>query len=197
MKITPLATLRSTVRSSAESYYLHLAGAQQGPYTIPQIDHLLNSGLIGDETLYWCEGLDQWQPVTSLVVLRKKRKAWVKWVVAAGVLITLAVPVAIFGPVLVEGWQEANQHDFTSTAAYWRARDVVRSELRGQGTLVDFEAFDPGKVMMGERTAEVELSGTSIDLNRSAQPMVWRVPMEFNPEAEEWVGKLAPGAIAP
>ena len=55
---------------SPEVFYLHIQGEQRGPYTIPQIDHLLNSGLIAEETLYWREGLDQWQPVTSLVRLR-------------------------------------------------------------------------------------------------------------------------------
>ena len=53
---------------SPEIFYLHIHGEQRGPYTIPQIDHLLNSGLIAEETLYWREGLDQWQPVTSLVL---------------------------------------------------------------------------------------------------------------------------------
>src|SRR5882757_9467062 len=116
--------------NSPESFYLHLAGAQQGPYTIPQIDHLLNSGLIAVETLYWCEGLDQWQPVTTLVPLRKKPSRWVKPVVV------LAVPASIFGPVLLDGWHEANQHAYTESAAYWRARDVVRSELVKREALV-------------------------------------------------------------
>ena len=56
---------------SPEIFYLHLEGEQRGPYTAPQIDHLLNSGLIAEETLYWREGLEQWQPVTSLVKLRR------------------------------------------------------------------------------------------------------------------------------
>ena len=63
---------------SPEVYYLHIQGEQRGPYTIPQIDHLLNSGLIAEETLYWREGLEQWQPVTSLVSLRRKVNPWGK-----------------------------------------------------------------------------------------------------------------------
>lgn len=51
---------------SAENYYLHIHGEQKGPYTIPQITHLYRTGLIAAETLFWAEGMDQWQPVTEL-----------------------------------------------------------------------------------------------------------------------------------
>ncbi len=193
MKISPLATVRSAVRSSAEAYYLHLAGAQQGPYTIPQIDHLLNSGLIGEETLYWCEGLDQWQPVTSLVALRKQRTNWAKRALMAGVLVALLVPVLIFGPILIDGWQEANQHDFTSHAAYWRARDVVRAELHAHAQLIQFAGSAECPVVMGANSAEVALRGVVTDAAGHATPTEWRVAMVFDPEAEEWSG----GSFAP
>jgi hypothetical protein len=38
------------------------------------------------ETLYWCEGLDQWQPVTSLVALREKLDRSQRQACFAGVL---------------------------------------------------------------------------------------------------------------
>ena len=122
--------------NSPEVFYLHLDGAQRGPYTIRHIDHLLNSGLIAQETLYWREGLEQWQPVTELVVVRKTPNPWKKLRWVAVVLVGLAVPVAIFGPVVAEGWREANQHVFTENAAYWRARDVVRNQALPAGALV-------------------------------------------------------------
>lgn len=175
--------------NSPESFYLHLAGAQQGPYTIPQIDHLLNSGLIAVETLYWCEGLDQWQPVTSLVALRKKPKRWVKPAILAAVLLVLAVPMRIFGPVVIEGWNEANQHEFTEDAAYWRARDVVRQDLSARGMLVQFGDFAEAQVSMkppGE--AMVRLPGVITDPEGSATPVVWEVPMRFALEELEWSG---------
>jgi len=190
MKFSPLATVRSAIRNSAEAYYLHLAGAQQGPYTIPQIDHLVNSGLIGEETLYWCEGLDQWQPVTTLVVLRKVRPNWMKRAIIAGVLLALVVPLWIFGPILIDGWQEANQHEFTSTAAYWRARDVVRTELHTQGLLVQFAGEAECPVTMGTQSAEVKLHGSATDAARKSTAAVWRVAMVFDPGAEEWSGTL-------
>ena len=37
-----------------------------------------NSGLIAEETLYWREGLEQWQPVTTLVVRREVPNRWRK-----------------------------------------------------------------------------------------------------------------------
>src|ERR1700733_12019673 len=76
---------------SPEIFYLHIHGEQRGPYTVPQIDHLLNSGLIAEETLYWREGLEQWQPVTSLVKLRRPGNPWVKPLIILGIVVVLAV----------------------------------------------------------------------------------------------------------
>ena len=185
-----LAPLVSFAMNSPESFYLHLAGAQQGPYTIPQIDHLLNSGLIAVETLYWCEGLDQWQPVTSLVALRKKPKRWVKPLIAAAVVLAAAVPVRIFGPVVVVGWHEANQHAFTESAAYWRARDVVRTSVAGRGKLIEFAGFDAADVTLDENSAaHVWLRGTITDVKEKTTAATnWVVPMKYDRAEREWSG---------
>ena len=184
--------------NSPESFYLHLAGAQQGPYTIPQIDHLLNSGLIAVETLYWCEGLDQWQPVTSLVALRKKPKRWVKPVLSLAVLLALAVPVRIFGPVVMTGWSEANQHEYSESAAYWRARDVVRGELTARGFLVDFASIEEAQITLGsERAALVRLRGAISDAAGSVSSVAWEVPMHYESGAKEWAGGPAVELPAP
>ena len=53
--------------NSPEVFYLHINGEQRGPYTVQHIDHLLNSGLIAEETLFWREGLEQWQPTRSML----------------------------------------------------------------------------------------------------------------------------------
>jgi GYF domain 2 len=184
--------------NSPESFYLHLSGAQQGPYTIPQIDHLLNSGLIAVETLYWCEGLDQWQPVTSLVTLRKKPKRWVKPVLALAILGALAVPVHIFGPVVATGWREANQHEFSEPAAYWRARDVVRTELMKQQVLVEFAAFEKARVeLQPPSAARVRLRGAITDSAGRTSAVAWDVSMRFNREDLEWSPGPAAGTAAP
>lgn len=187
-KSSPLAVFRPAVLNSPESYYLHLGGAQQGPYTIRQIDHLVNSGLISAETLYWCEGLDQWQPVTTLVTLRKKRKRWVKPAIFVLSLLLLAVPVRIFGPIVVVGWEEANQHEFTQSAAYWRARDVVRSDLRRRGFIVEFDPLSSATVTLADGVATVHLTGTSIADARHSRRTAWLVSLRFDSTTQEWIG---------
>jgi len=198
VKFSSLVTVRSVVMNSPESFYLHLSGAQQGPYTIPQIDHLLNSGLIAVETLYWCEGLDQWEPVTSLVALRKKPRRWVKPAIAAAILLVLAVPARIFGPVVVDGWHEANQHAFTETAAYWRARDVVRAGLVARGALVEFASFAEARVVLApEGAAAVRLRGSLTEAGGKPRAVTWDVPMRFRAEEGEWTGGPAVEAATP
>jgi len=183
--------------NSPEVFYLHLAGAQQGPYTIPQIDHLLNSGLIGIETLYWREGLEQWEPVTSLVPLRKKPRRWVRPALAAAALLALAVPVRLFGPVLLDGWHEANQHSFSTAAAYWRARDVVRAEVRKRGMLVEFAPLSEARVaLQPPEAAQVRLRGSIVDARGKAAALAWEVAMRFDPDAAEWSGSPPAEAIA-
>ena len=84
---------------SPEVFYVHVQGEQRGPYTIPQIDHMLNSGLIERETLYWREGMEQWQPVTELVIVRVVPNPWIKPAMAAAVLLMLAILGRMFGPI--------------------------------------------------------------------------------------------------
>src|SRR3954454_5664275 len=95
-----------------EVFYLHLCGEQRGPYTVPQIDHLLNSGLIAEETLYWREGLDQWQPVTTLVSVRRKANPWIKPLLILAAVLAGAFLLHFFGAVTLLGWREANQHEY-------------------------------------------------------------------------------------
>jgi hypothetical protein len=172
--------------TSPEVYYLHIHGEQRGPYTQPQVDHLLNSGLIAEETLFWREGLDQWQPVTSLVIRRVQPNRWIKWAIAGGVALVVLVLARFFGPITLIGWREANQYDFTPQAAYWRARDAVRNGGLPPGALVDFHDFTAAKVeMQAPDRATVRLRG-DVSGDRSAQPAAWEVAMKFDPAAREW-----------
>ena len=155
--------LRAAV--NPEVFYLHIQGEQRGPYTVPQIDHLLNSGLIQAETLFWREGLEQWQPVTDLVALRKPVRRWLKPAIAAGFLVVLALLTRLFGPTVREGWREANEHDFTAEAAYWRARDAVRHSGLPPEMLVDFRSFQPAQVRLQPPDgAEVAVRGSLTEL---------------------------------
>ncbi len=174
---------------SPEIFYLHIHGEQRGPYTIPQIDHLLNSGLIAEETLYWREGLDQWQPVTSLVKLRRRANPWLKRLIILGVLLVVLAVGQFFGSVAMLGWREASQHDYTAQGAYWRARGVVRSTALPLGTVVDFGDFtEPSVQMHPPTTAIVELHGDIAEQSGQTRRVVWSVHMEYDPKAREWNG---------
>jgi hypothetical protein len=65
--------------------YLHVDGAQTGPYQPDQVRQLLAGGKISAETLAWHQGLSEWAPVATVLV------AFPAAVIAA------AAPVA-FGP---------------------------------------------------------------------------------------------------
>jgi hypothetical protein len=184
--------------NSPEVYYLHISGAQRGPYTIRHIDHLLNSGLIAQETLYWREGLEQWQPVTQLVAVRVKPNPWRKFAWILGILLVLAVPARIFGPVVIDGWREANQHAFTAHAAYWRARDVVRNQALPDGALVEFGAFPEASVELREPDAAlVRVKGRVTERGGQPRQAAWSVGMRFDPQGKEWTGApVSEGAAA-
>lgn len=178
--------------NSPEVYYLHISGEQRGPYTIRHVDHLLNSGLIARETLYWREGLEQWQPVTQLVAVREEPNRWKKLLWFAGALLVLAVPVSIFGPVVLEGWREANQHEFTANAAYWRARDIVRNQALPAGALVQFGKFPEASVtLQPPDVAQVTLAGVITERGGKPQAATWRVRMRFDPQGKDWTGEPA------
>lgn len=172
-----------------EIFYLHIQGEQRGPYTVPQIDHLVNSGLIAQETLYWREGLDQWQPVTDLVALRKRGNRWIKPGIALGFSLFFLALLRVFGPIALMGWHEANQHDYTAQAAYWRARETVRNHKLPPGSLVDFAPFDNASVQLSPPALanvvlRAEVSGTDGG-TRSAS---WRVTMKYDDQSREWTG---------
>ena len=179
---------------SPEIFYLHLEGEQRGPYTAPQIDHLLNSGLIAEETLYWREGLEQWQPVTSLVKLRRPGNRWIKPLIAVVVLLVLAVLAQFFGSVALLGWREAIQHEYTAKAAYWRARGVVRSSMLPLGTDVQFHPFSVSAVeMKPPAKAVVHLQGEVTEHDGKGELITWEVPMRFDLQGREWNGEPSKG----
>ena len=171
---------------------MHIHGEQLGPYTVPQIDHLLNTGLIAEETLYWCEGLDQWAPVTSLVPKRVRGRQWGKMLAMLVAAAALGLAAAFFGPVLLDGWREASQHEYTPKAAYWRAREVVRSRCLPGGALVNFKSLKGSRVELQKPArAAVTLRGEVIEANGASQPMEWNVDMTFDEKISEWSGTPA------
>ncbi len=177
---------------SPEVFYLHIHGEQLGPYTVPQIDHLLNTGLIAEETLYWCEGLEQWAPVVSLVPKRVEKRSLGKLLAMLVGAAAFALVCAFVGPVVVNGWREASQHEYTAKAAYWRAREVVRNRSVPAGSLVSFSGFSKSTVQLqSEGRAAVALRGELVDARGTAVPMVWQVDMKFDERRAEWSGTPA------
>ena len=178
--------------SSPEVFYLHIQGEQLGPYTIRQIDHLLNTGMIAEETLYWCEGLEQWAPVVSLVPKRIHTRSWGKILASLVAVAAFGLACAFFGPVVVNGWREASQHEYTAKAAYWRAREVVRTRSLPAGAVVNFKRFSEDAVELRKpSTAAVALRGELIEASGAVQPMVWYVDMKFDEQRAEWSGAPA------
>lgn len=172
-----------------EVFFLHIQGEQRGPYTIPQIDHLLNSGLIQEDAMFWREGLEQWQPVTNLVAKRKPVKRWIKPAIAAGILVVLAIPAQLFLPVIKDGWKESSQTAYTESAAYWRSRDFIRRRAVPKGDIIEFAPF---KNCRAELTppdkATAWVKGTIIDSKGRSQPGEWEVELEFDARSKGWIG---------
>ncbi len=175
---------------SPEVFYLHINGEQRGPYTIQHIDHLLNSRLIGEDTLYWREGLDQWLPVTQLVSLRKRKsRKWVKpAAIAAGVLaVILAILLRVFGPITLDGWRESAQTEYTEDAAYWRARDFVRHTGVQKGEVVQFLSIKSAEVkLQPPDAATAVVQGKVIGPRGRTRNSAWRVHLGYNDRRKEW-----------
>jgi len=178
---------------SSEVFYLNLQGEQRGPYTAKQIDHQLNSGIIGEETMYWREGMEDWQPVTNLVTLRKKKKGWRIRGSAVAVVVAILLLGRFFGPTVLEGWREMAQYEYTERAAYWKAREAVRREALPKGALVKFEnlASTKSALVVDENGsgAEVELRGEVTGADGKVQPAVWRVKLAYNAKGKQWIAQ--------
>jgi len=170
-----------------EAFYVHVQGEQKGPYTLRHLDHLLNSGLIPAETLYWAEGMEQWLPVTQLVPLRHKPRNWKKLIVLGAVLVVLAAFLAFFGPTIADGWRERTQRQYNESGAYWSARGAVRSDGVPTGSVVQFDSIDSTQVLLDQKNgANVRLGGILIGGAKDSTRMTWSAKMAFNPLRSEW-----------
>jgi len=176
-----------------EVFYLHINGEQRGPYTVRHIDHLLNSGLINEDALFWREGLEQWQPVTQLVARRQRKSRWRKRAIA----LAIAVPVALlllrlFLPITLEAWREMNQHEFTQKAAYWRARGIVRNQCVPPGALVSFGKLRQATVQLKDGdSARVILPGELTRVNAPPRSTSWQVDLNYDQKRAEWSAAAA------
>jgi hypothetical protein len=130
--------------------------------------------------------MEQWQPVTNLVRLRKPARQWVKRAVIAGVLIVLLLLVRFFGPTTLMGWRETAQTEFTPVAAYWRARDAVRHGALPPATLVTFGTFSTSKVEMLGDGAKIWLPAELSGPRGVVQPAAWNVQLRYDAKEKAW-----------
>jgi hypothetical protein len=170
-------------------YFIHVGGEQKGPFSFPELKRLYDRNLIAGETLYWRDGLDQWQPVSDLcgpsARERQVRKRGSR--ILLGTIILLALFVAAYlGPMIAIGWRENNQDEFTANAAYWKARGFIRDHLRKAGETVSFSDFEGAAVTMGENVAEAVVAGTIFGEGETSRPAWWRVKLAFHQEQREW-----------
>lgn len=181
--------------SFREEYYLHVHGDQLGPYTLPQLRHQLETGLITGDTLYWSEHLDQWQPLSDLIPQRRKVNPRKAAAIAAAVLLSLAAVAWFFGPTVLDGWREQTQREFTAEGAYWAARGIVRQELAAAHTVPKFLPFGSARIELGaENTAVVQLEGQVLSGAGQNQAAAWKVRLRFDPAVRTWSALPVPTA---
>ncbi len=174
---------------SQERYFLYVDGSQRGPYTVSQIGHMVNSGIVHSEAMFWCEGLDQWQPVTQLIVPKaevKRRRIHL----SAKTLSVLGGFLAVFWiclPTLRQGWMEQHEVEKNAPAAYWRARGVLRESL-GWFAGVHFREFDPSMVLLSEpNRATVELEAQIAPMFGAQRSGRWKVELVYDTRLQMWV----------
>jgi hypothetical protein len=173
--------------SFREEYYLHVHGDQLGPYTLRQLKHQLETGLITGDTLYWSENLDQWQPIAELIPIPRKINPWKLAVIMAAVLIPLGALSWFFGPTVIDGWREQTQREFNAEGAYWAARGIVRHELAATRTVPQFLPFGSARVDLGPgNTAVVQLEGHIISGAAENRAAAWKVRLRFDPAVRTW-----------
>ncbi len=178
----------------AEVFYLYHLGEQRGPYTARQVNHLHKCEFIDDDTLYWCEGMEQWAPVTHIVLRRRKRRRLLGWTVTFAILIAIGALVSFFGPVTMNAWRELSSGAFTENDAYWRSRLMVRQAV-GDSASITFDPIEQAKVLLQPPTgASVVLTG-SVRGPNGTNRAAWRVRLQYVAEQQQWYP--APPALKP
>jgi hypothetical protein len=173
---------------SEEIYHLQVQGERRGPYTLRQIDHQLNAGIIGEDTLFVREGMEDWAPVTNIVIRRRPRRKWKFRGLTIAFICFLVVIGRFLLPGIVEAWRELSQFQYTERAAYWRARDAVRHQALAPGALIRFGAFEEARISLDPETAGavVHLPGELTVQGGERQVHAWQVELSFDHEKKLW-----------
>lgn len=181
----------------AEVFFIYHNGEQRGPYTAAQVNHLHRCGFIDEDTLYWREGLEQWQPVGQIVLRRKRRNRRLFWYILLGTLAAIVFFARLFGHVTADRWRELTSGELTQESAWWRARGLIRDQL-AKGTEVRFDPIESAKVTIQERVnASVVLGGTLTHPSGSVEHGAWRVLLRYDENRGTWGPAPKPGGPAP
>jgi len=171
----------------AEVFFIHHNGEQRGPYTARQVNHLHRCGFIDEYTLYWREGLEQWQPVSEIILRRRKRNRRLLWLILAGIVALAALFGSLFGPVTADAWRELTSGDFTEESAWWRARGLVNERL-AKGDSVAFDPFSGAQVTLHNHDgATVTLGGTLRHRHTRNEHAAWRVRLRYDADRGMWL----------
>jgi hypothetical protein len=171
----------------AEVFFIYHNGEQRGPFTAAQLNHWHRCGFIDDETLYWREGLEQWQPVGQIVLRRKRRNRRVLWYILLGVFVAITFFVKLFGHVTADRWRELTSGELTAESAWWRARGLVRDQLP-RGTEVQFDPFTSALIAIHEKVnADVVLGGSLTNSSGTPAHGAWRVRLRYDESRGAWV----------
>ena len=170
----------------AEVFFIYHNGEQRGPYTAAQVNHLHRCGFIDDETLYWREGLEQWQSVGQIVLRRERRKRLLFWFILLGALAVIVPLVLFFGPVTADAWRELTSGELTAESAWWRARGLVRDQLP-KGAQVRFDPVASAQVTFQDLVnANVILGGTITNASGTTEHGAWRVLLRYDESRGTW-----------
>jgi hypothetical protein len=170
----------------AEVFFIYHNGEQRGPYTAKQVNHLHRCNFIDDDTLYWREGLEQWQPVSQIVLRRRRRNRLLIWSIVLGVLAAVGLFVLLFGPVTADAWRELTSGEFTEESAWWRARGLVRDQLP-KGSVIRFDPFPSAQVTLRKpENATVILAGVLTDSSGKSERGAWRVMLRYQTDRGTW-----------
>jgi len=181
----------------AEVFFIYHNGEQRGPYTAKQVNHLHRCNFIDDDTLYWREGLEQWQPVSQIVLRRRRRNRLLVWSILLGALVATGLFALLFGPVTWDAWRELTSGDFTEESAWWRSRGLVRDQLP-KGALIRFDPFPSAQVTLrGPDSATVILTGVLTNSSGTSERGAWRVMLRYETNRGTWAPAPRESATGP
>jgi hypothetical protein len=170
-----------------EVFHIHHRGEQRGPYTMKQINHLYRASFIDDDTLYWREGMEQWQPVTEIVERRRRRKRLLAWGVVLSIIGVLAFFWWLFGDVTYDAWKEITSGDYTEESAWWRARGLVRTSL-ADSEHVEFDDFNEEQAQLHDKDkATVVVAGLLHRDGQEPKRAAWSVRLRHDASRGEWL----------